>query len=461
MPEHAVVLGCGLVGATMARDMASDYRVTACDLKKENLDRLAGTANITTEQIDLSNAAKIREAIEDADVVLGAMPSVLGFQTLRTVIEAGKPYSDISFMPEDALELDDLAQSKGVTAVVDCGVSPGLSNLAVGHAGTQLAEVHSAVIYVGGLPKARHWPYQYKAPFAPSDVIEEYTRPARLVENGRLVTKPALSEPELIDFPGIGSLEAFNTDGLRSLIRTLNIPNMKEKTLRYPGHIELMRAFRETGLFDKNEIEVKGVRVRPLDVTSRLLFPKWTYESDEEEFTVLRVIVVGSDVRTNPTESSEACSQQHHPSEPGAPATGFRTPCAITEFSEPRMSGSGFSEPGAPATGSCERLASFSMDTSPHEATNCAQLTYDLYDQYDRATKTSSMARTTAFPATITARLLAERKVTKPGVLPPELLAHEPNYFDHMVRELKARNVLLTIQVTASRHVDQLAKPRP
>lgn len=403
MPKHAVVLGCGLVGATMARDMAKDYRVTACDLKKENLDRLAGTPNITTKQIDLSNAAKIREAIADADVVLGAMPSVLGFQTLRTIIEAGKPYSDISFMPEEALDLDDLAKSKGVSAVVDCGVSPGLSNLAVGHACTLLAEVHSAVIYVGGLPKARHWPYQYKAPFAPSDVIEEYTRPARLVENRQLVTRSALSEPELIEFPNIGSLEAFNTDGLRSLIRTLDIPNMKEKTLRYPGHIDLMRAMRDTGLFDKNEIEVKGVRVRPLDVTSRLLFPKWTYETDEEEFTVLRVIVEGV-WRVQP----------------------------------------------ATAVGSAVRTVppSPSLGRGQGEGLPLTQITYDLYDQYDLITHTSSMARTTAFPATITARLLTEKKITKPGVLPPELLATEPNYFDHMTRELKLRNVLLTTNQT-------------
>src|SRR5262249_10095963 len=132
------------------------------------------------------------------------------------------------------------------------------------------------------------------APFAPSDVIEEYVRPARMVENGKIVIKEALSEPELIDFPGVGSLEAFNTDGLRSLIQTLaGVPDMKEKTLRYPGHIELMRVLRPTGFFDQKPITVDGVSVRPLDVTSALLFPKWTFEEGEGELTVLRVIVEG------------------------------------------------------------------------------------------------------------------------------------------------------------------------
>src|SRR5207244_3412258 len=109
-------------------------------------------------------------------------------------------------------------------------------------------------------------PYQYKAPFAPLDVVEEYTRPARMVENGQQVTRPALSETELIDFEPVGTLEAFNTDGLRSLLTTIDAPNMKEKTLRWPGHAELMRVLRETGYFDKREITLRdGQRVRPLD----------------------------------------------------------------------------------------------------------------------------------------------------------------------------------------------------
>jgi len=90
-------------------------------------------------------------------------------------------------------------------------------------------------IYVGGLPIVRQWPYEYKAVFSPLDVIEEYTRTARFVENGRVVTRPALTDLERVDFEGVGTLEAFNTDGLRTLIQTIPAPNMKEKTLRYPG----------------------------------------------------------------------------------------------------------------------------------------------------------------------------------------------------------------------------------
>jgi saccharopine dehydrogenase-like NADP-dependent oxidoreductase len=115
-----------------------------------------------------------------------------------------------------------------------------------------------------------------------------------MVEDGQVVVKPALSEPVLMDFPQVGTLEAFNTDGLRSLLKTINARNMKEKTLRYPGHRDLILALRETGFFGKEGIEVKGIRVAPADVTARLLFPLWALEPGEQEFTLMRVVVEGS-----------------------------------------------------------------------------------------------------------------------------------------------------------------------
>jgi len=108
-----------------------------------------------------------------------------------------------------------------------------------------------------------------------------------------LISKPALSDPELISFPGIGTLEAFNTDGLRSLATTINCPNMKEKTLRYPGHIEKMKVFREIGLFSHDEIDVRGVKVRPIDVTTKLLFPTWKLKEGEVDITIMQVNVTG------------------------------------------------------------------------------------------------------------------------------------------------------------------------
>lgn len=295
MKRKAVVLGCGLVGATMARDLAADptFEVTTVDVNEKNLRRLAGSPNVRAMVVDLATPERVKTVLADFDLVVGAMPSTLGYATLQAVIESGKPYVDISFMVEDATRLDALAKEHNVTAVVDCGVAPGLANAVIGHCVAQLDAADNVVFYVGGLPKERRWPYEYKACFAPFDVLEEYTRPARMIENGRVVTKPALSEPELIDFPHVGTLEAFNTDGLRSLLTTIKSPNMREKTLRFPGHIALMRVLRETGFFGKEPLDVRGVKVRPLDLTSKLLFPMWELEPGKEEFTVLRVIVEG------------------------------------------------------------------------------------------------------------------------------------------------------------------------
>ncbi len=111
-----------------------------------------------------------------------------------------------------------------------------------------------------------------------------------------MVIREALSDAELIHFPGVGTLESWNSDGLRSLIKTMpNIPNMIEKTLRYPGCIEYLRVLRDTGFFSYDEIDVKGVKIRPIDLTSKLLFPKWKLKTGEEEFTVMRIRMRGEE----------------------------------------------------------------------------------------------------------------------------------------------------------------------
>jgi saccharopine dehydrogenase-like NADP-dependent oxidoreductase len=376
--KRAIVLGAGMVGSVMALDLASDpgFEVTVADVRDEALARVAAKApgRIRTLKVDLGSPEAIRSTVAPFDIVLGALSSRIGFGALKAVIEAGKPYCDISFMAEDFLELDALARKAGVTCVTDCGVAPGMSNILAAHAALLLKPCHRIEIFVGGLPRERRWPFEYKAGFSPADVIEEYTRPSRFVEAGQVVTREALTDANLMDFEGVGTLEAFNTDGLRSLIETVarrhGVPFMKEQTLRYPGHIELMRVMRETGLFSKEPIEVGGVKVRPLDVTSAVMFPKWTYQPGEQDLTVMRVKAWGV--------------QQ-------------------------------------------EREVS---------------LQWDLLDFFDVASACTSMSRTTAFPCTIVARMIADGRFARPGVNAPEALADQPGAVDHLLAELKARGVV-------------------
>ncbi len=290
-----IVLGAGLVGNVIALDLAENpnNRVTVADLNQEILEELSNKADIQTIYADLSNKEMIKDIIEEFDLVIGALPGFMGYETLRTVIETGKNVVDISFFSEDPFTLDELAKEKGVTAIVDCGVAPGLSNLILGHVYSILDSTSNFLCYVGGLPQVREWPFEYKAPFSPIDVIEEYTRLARYVEDNELVVKPALSEPELLEFQKLGTLEAFNTDGLRTLLRTMNIPNMKEKTLRYPGHIEIMKIFRETGFFNREPIKVNNQTIIPLNLTSKLLFKSWKMDKDDKDLTIMRIIIEG------------------------------------------------------------------------------------------------------------------------------------------------------------------------
>jgi saccharopine dehydrogenase-like NADP-dependent oxidoreductase len=369
-----------MIGSAMAMDLSRQHRwdVTVADVRDEALARLASRYGVAGVRAELGDAGVVERLVAGYDLVIGALPSAIGFQTLEAVLRAGRDYVDISFMPENALELDALARERGVTAVVDCGVAPGVSNLMVGHAAARLERCERVEIYVGGLPAERRWPFDYKAGFAPHDVIEEYVRPARVVENGRLVVKEALSEPELMDFAGVGTLEAFNTDGLRTLAGTIRAPFMKEKTLRYPGHVHLMRALRETGFFSKEPLALGGNAVRPLDVTAALMFPKWTFGEGEADLTVLRVIVEGV-------------------------AAG-------------------------------ERL----------------RYRWDLLDAFDESSGLRSMSRTTAFPATIMAGLVARGAFRQSGVHAPESVGAVPGLLQEVLGELEARGVRCRSRVERS-----------
>lgn len=290
-----LILGAGLVGAPMAIDLAKDgeFEVTSADINEEALQRLKDVKGIQTIQADLDNESVLKSLVLQHDMVLNAVPGFMGFRTVERIIECGKNVVDIAFFPEDMFDLDEKARKMGVTVISDIGVAPGMSNVLIGYGASQLDTLEKGITYVGGLPVVRTWPFEYKAVFSPIDVIEEYTRPARYIENGRLVVKEALSDAELIDFPGIGTLEAFNSDGLRTLASTIKGDYLIEKTLRYKGHIEKMAVLRDTGFFQKEPVMINGAMVSPLEFTSKLLFPKWKLEEGEEDITIMRVITEG------------------------------------------------------------------------------------------------------------------------------------------------------------------------
>lgn len=295
--KSVVVLGAGLIGRTIAKDLSSSYEVCSADISQNALDALSDLEGIRKVRCDFSNINVLKKLIEPYDLVIGAVPGYMGFKLLKSVIEAGKNVVDISFFSEDPFVLDELAKANNVIAVVDCGVAPGMCNMIAGYYGSKMKLIKYEC-FVGGLPLIQVWPFAYKAPFSPIDVIAEYTRPARIVIDGTELTVEALSGIESVSFRDAGELEAFYTDGLRTLTRTMKgVPDMSEKTMRFPGHASLMRVFRETGLFNEEKIAIGDAQVSPIDVTAALLFPKWKLKACEEDFTIMRVTLESEDKR--------------------------------------------------------------------------------------------------------------------------------------------------------------------
>jgi saccharopine dehydrogenase-like NADP-dependent oxidoreductase len=366
--QQILVLGCGMIGSAVAMDLARhQWDVTVADCDAGRLARLESKCKVASVMADVSDPDRVKALARHCKVVIAAVPSAMAFRTLRAILEAARHAVCISFMPEDARALTDLARQNGVAVVIDCGVAPGLSNMLVGSAASSLSSCERVDIYVGGLPVERTAPFEYKAGFSPYDVIEEYVDPSKVVENGKIVVKPALSDIELLTIPGVGELEAFLTDGLRTLIDTIGAPFMQEKTLRYPGHAQAMVALRDAGFFWKEPVRVGDGTVRPLDVTAAMLFPRWAYRDDEPDLTVLRVAVSGR-------------AQNEH-----------------------------------------------------------LRFTWDLIDRYDPETGLRSMSRTTAFPATIVAGLVADGAFPV-GVNPPEVIG-QLGLLEHVLDELDRRGV--------------------
>ena len=348
-------IGAGMIGQAMALDLAKNHNVHLADIKiSEVRHSIKQHQSINTYKLDVLNEKKLLSFIKNADIVLLAIPGHLGYNALKAIIKCGKNVVDISFSPENIMDLNNIAIQNNVTAIFDAGVAPGLPNYILGYHNS-LEKISSFKYYVGGLPKFPKKPFNYKAPFSPIDVIEEYTRPARMKVDGVNITKPALSEVERITFKHYLELEAFNTDGLRSLLQTMNhIKNMSEKTLRYPGHVKLIKSYIDKGILQTND-------------TIKKLFKEWKLEPKEPEYTILKI-----EINTN------------------------------------------------------EKI-----------------INYELYDEYDKQSDISSMARTTGYTATASINLILEKLFIKKGVYPPEMVSENKIIFDFILKYLQERDVII------------------
>jgi saccharopine dehydrogenase-like NADP-dependent oxidoreductase len=232
-----------------------------------------------------------------------------------------------------------------VTAVMDCGVAPGMGNIILAHHNNNM-KITKYECLVGGLPERREWPYEYQAVFSPIDVIEEYIRPARYIENSNVIIREALSDTELINFDEVGTLESWNSDGLRTLIKTMpNIPNMIEKTLRYPGCVEYIKVLRESGFFSYNHIDVEGKKIRPIDLTAKLLFPKWKMKEGDKDFTIMRITIEGIENNVHTSYIYNLLDRYQENTISMARTTGFTCSAVVNLILEGKFVKKGISPP--------------------------------------------------------------------------------------------------------------------
>ena len=292
--SYIKILGSGKVGTKIIKELYLDHTVIAVDSDETKLQEIKKLTRIETEQADLTKKQDIDRILQqdDTDLIINALPGSIGYKILANTIDYGIDSINLSLFKQNPLELDQRAKDKGVTAIVDAGIAPGLNNLILGYHSQQM-EVEKYKCYVGSLPYERNLPLQYKAPYSPLDVLKDYIQKAHYIEDNKKIVKDGLSDPEYIDIDDIGTLEAFNTVGIRTLMETMDIPNMTEKTLRYPGHRKLMKTLIELGFLSDTPVNINGKNIKPLELTSKLLFPKWQLKKGEAEFTVMLVIIEG------------------------------------------------------------------------------------------------------------------------------------------------------------------------
>ncbi len=264
------------------------------DSRKEALEDARKLLNHKVElvQARLTDEDSIYRIMKDVDAAVSALPGRFGKLTWLAAIRAGIDLVDVSYSPDDPLSLHVQAKEAGITIVPDAGVAPGLSNLMAGRAYASLDEVYSLRIYAGGIPETPVPPLGYLVTWSPEDLIEEYVRPVRVIKDGKVVVKEPVSEVEKVLIPGVGELEAFLTDGLRSMLKTLkDVKEMEEKTLRWPGHAEKINLLKTLGYLDMEPVEANGSKVVPALVTANLF--RRRLKGDSKDMTVLLVRAEG------------------------------------------------------------------------------------------------------------------------------------------------------------------------
>jgi lysine 6-dehydrogenase len=300
-----LVLGAGLQGSACAYDLLQDpdvEEVRLADIRISELEPFlapySGSRLIPTP-LDVRDHEAVSGLMREADAVMCALPYYFNYDMAVCAVDAGAHFCDLGGNTEIVFKqktLHERARAEEASVIPDCGLAPGMVNIIAEHGIQQLDSVEAVRIYVGGLPQHPEPPLNYQIVYSLEGVLDYYTTLSWVLRGGKRTRVKALSEREPVDFPKpLGTLEAFHTAGGLSTMAFRyegHIPTMEYKTLRYPGHAQIMEDIRELGLLDLEPVEVKGVKVVPRDVFIATVGPRLR-KPNGRDLVALRVTVAG------------------------------------------------------------------------------------------------------------------------------------------------------------------------
>jgi len=300
-----LVLGAGLQGSACAYDLLRQpgvERVTIADLRPERIPAFLKPSvgkRLTLLTLDVQDGAALRTAMAGNSGVLNAAPYYFNLEVAHAAIDASVHCADLGGNTEIVFQqrkLDAEARQRSVSVIPDCGLAPGMVNVLAAEGIRRVGDAEAVKIYVGGLPQHPEPPLNYQIVYSLEGALDYYTTPSWVLRDGRPTRVDALSELEHVTFPPpVGELEAFHTGGgISTLPWTYQgrVRTMEYKTLRYPGHVAIMRPIRELGLLDLTPVKVKGKEVVPRDAFIASVSPRLT-KPDGRDLVALRVEVRG------------------------------------------------------------------------------------------------------------------------------------------------------------------------
>ena len=301
-----LVLGAGLQGSACAFDLLHSKgvtKVTIADLHPDNLPaflRKAADERFAAVRLDAKDETAVRALMEGHDAAMSALPYYFNGPMARIAVESDCHFSDLGGNTEIVMEqkkLDAAAAAKGLSVIPDCGLAPGMVNILAAEGIRRVDRAERVKIYVGGLPQEPEPPLNYQIVYSLEGALDYYTTPSWILRDGKPTQVEALSELEDVEFPSpVGTLEAFHTGGGISTMPFAwggKVDVMEYKTLRYPGHVAIMKPIRELGLIDNEPISVKGKQVVPRDLFIAAVHPT-LFKPEGRDLVALRVEVSGT-----------------------------------------------------------------------------------------------------------------------------------------------------------------------